>query len=221
MKYQFSLAERFAILEAFGGQCYWCGEPLPIRDTTVDHVLPESLLDKPEEFNRIRTHYGLPSHFSLNDFCNWVPAHGKCNSKKKDAVFALSPALLAVLLDVERRSEKARSTAEKIKSDNKKGRILAKIEAAIEGGVLSKEEILDLFSGIEPPAKQTTISVSERWSIVRDENGFAFVTDGRVFGITPSMPNPDSSWRCPSCGGFGPWNGVICLNCGQMSDPND
>lgn len=59
------------------------------------------------------------------------------------------------------------------------------------------------------------------WTVVRSSQGFATVTDGRRGGVVPTVRNPHHSWQCPNCGSFGPWNGVICLSCGRMSDPAD
>lgn len=44
----------------------------------------------------------------------------------------------------------------------------------------------------------------------------ARVTDGERLGYTGT----DISFMCGNCGSYGPWNGVICLVCGQRSEPD-
>ncbi|AFQ44902.1 PIN domain-containing protein [Desulfosporosinus meridiei] len=59
-----------------------------------------------------------------------------------------------------------------------------------------------------------------KWKVVKDYGDRAVVTDGIKSGIMP-ISNYDSSWICPFCGNFGPWNGVRCMSCGRISDPMD
>jgi rRNA-processing protein FCF1 len=56
------------------------------------------------------------------------------------------------------------------------------------------------------------------WKILRKEGNIAYVTDGKRGGYTP-INKTDTSYMCPTCGKYGPWNGVICLSCGSQSYP--
>lgn len=81
-KYRFKTEQRFALWKASDRKCFWCGEPMVFREVTVDHIFPERLLNEPQELQRIAAEYGLGTEFAINDFCNWVPAHGRCNQEK-------------------------------------------------------------------------------------------------------------------------------------------
>lgn len=97
----------------------------------------------------------------------------------------------------------------------------------LETGTISKKEIVaaladaDLQSDedIQILAHEYTLLVDQqRWKVIRAWNDLATVTDGRFAGVTPTCEKPDISWMCPSCGSYGPWNGAMCMSCGQRSD---
>lgn len=56
------------------------------------------------------------------------------------------------------------------------------------------------------------------WDIVSEKGtvGPLVASNGIISGITGSH----SSYICPTCGFNGPWNGVICLSCGNRSMPD-
>lgn len=55
------------------------------------------------------------------------------------------------------------------------------------------------------------------WTLVQAlSDRVARVTDGERMGYTGT----DISFMCGNCGSYGPWNGVICLTCGQRSGPD-
>jgi hypothetical protein len=86
-KHQFTPSERVAVL-IYHRRCFWCGEPLRLRELSVDHVIPEHLQEKPEELARLLEHFGLPDSFRINDYCNWVPSHDRCNKEKAESCSA-------------------------------------------------------------------------------------------------------------------------------------
>lgn len=224
--YRFSSAEKFGVWEAHGGMCFWCGEPLTYRHATIDHVLPESLEDSSARLAVIKNGFGLTEDFKINSFENWVPAHAACNSKKNDTVFAASPFMIASLEYVSRRASKARSISDRVAKNRKKGKILALLEDAATEGLVTKEEVQDLFLELPKPLPQSVaqtveLRVSSRWTVLHQNDTIVFVTDGKVGGYTTIDPNPHSSFICPFCSRPGPWNGVFCMSCNSMSDPAD
>lgn len=225
VKYDFSSAESFGVWHAFEGLCFWCGVPVSFQEVTVDHVVPESIEDDEGKLIAIKLLYGLPEEFGINTFLNWVPAHAKCNQRKGQDLFSPSPAMLAILERVAKRAIFAKSTAANAIANKNKGRILGRLRSALEAKTISREEVEELFAGIVQnpmlPAAEVALQVSPYWTIVHKQNGLATVTDGRRTGITPVAANPHYSWKCPNCGQHGPWNGVICMSCGRMSDPWD
>jgi hypothetical protein len=59
--------------------------------------------------------------------------------------------------------------------------------------------------------------VPDHWKIERIEGNMAYVTDGKRTGRTP-IKDHGISFKCSRCESYGPWNGIICLSCGQRSD---
>ena len=59
--------------------------------------------------------------------------------------------------------------------------------------------------------------IPDHWKIVKKNVNMATVTDGKREGRTP-IKNHGDSFHCPQCDNFGPWNGVVCLSCGFVSD---
>lgn len=222
--YRFSDAERFGVWSAYDGACFWCDEPVRFKDVTIDHILPESLHKDPEKLSEILHEYGLSAQFNLNDFQNWVPAHGKCNQTKSFDLFQPSPALIKTLAAVEKKAETARKTSAAIESDRAKERILGRLSSAVKAGSVSKAEVAALMEGIElePPSPKHKhgLLISPEWAVVQTKDGVATVVRGHHVGITPVAADAHWSWDCPTCGNRGPWNGVICMSCGQRSYPD-
>jgi hypothetical protein len=224
-KHKFSAPERFGVWQAFDGQCFWCGKPVAYIDVTIDHVVPESLEDKLESLAEIRATYALGEDFQVNSFQNWVPCHGNCNSSKGARLYGPSPAMVAILEMVSRRAESAGTIARRATDDWNKGRILGKLESAIEAKLITRDEVMALLGDVEQApmyvGTEAALELAPGWTVVRSINGITTVTDGRRAGVTPVGPNPHYSWECPSCGSYGPWNGVICMSCNRKSDPWD
>lgn len=228
-KHKFSYAEKYSVWDTHGYKCYWCGEPLEIQQVTVDHVIPEDLEEKEEKLQWVKEHYSLPKEFAVNSFYNWVPCHNNCNSKKSTTLFQASPAFIAVLHDIIKKGDIATNKHERLKSAQSKSKVIAKILVELENNNVSKEELLELLGETnevqeikEVSDKEIHIRVSDRWKVLKFESdSLALVSDGRMTGITPTVNDPHISWMCPTCGSYGPWNGVMCMSCGMKSDPYD
>jgi hypothetical protein len=221
--YRFSPAEKFGVWDAHDGTCFWCGEPIEYRHATIDHILPESLEKSPGELSAVLNQFGLEKNFAINSFKNWVPAHSSCNSRKNATVFKFSPVMIATLEYASRRASRAERICAKVEKDRSKGRIIATLEDAKTEGLVTKEDVIELFKELhpEPTKRVNTLRISSRWSVVHKSGDVVFVTDGIVGGYTTNDPNPDPSFLCPYCHNPGPWNGIICLSCNQRSDPSD
>ena len=46
-KHRFSYVERYALWRAYDGRCFYCEKPLDFQDMTVDHIIPEWLIVRP------------------------------------------------------------------------------------------------------------------------------------------------------------------------------
>lgn len=223
-KYAFSKAQRYALWRIYNGNCFWCGEPIRYRDVTIDHVIPESIGDNQDELIRIKTMYSLPQEFQINDYCNWVPCHGTCNSSKKDSIFKASPAMIKILEGIEKQAKKAAQIENKVIREKKIDTILGKLDALVENEAISGDEIVELFMDSEEAEikllaqiDQHIKRVSDNWTVVELNNDIATVTDGKVIGRTPVGKDAHYTWECPFCRSYGPWSGTLCLSCGKKS----
>jgi 5-methylcytosine-specific restriction endonuclease McrA len=79
VKYRWSAAERAAIFSVHGEKCYLCSKPVILKTMEVDHIIPETLLAKPEELRRVLALLGRLPTFEVNSFENWLPACRTCN----------------------------------------------------------------------------------------------------------------------------------------------
>lgn len=228
-KYVFKDTERYAVWTHHGRACYWCEEPLILQEATVDHVIPEHLIEKPDELKAVLEKFGLPINFQINDFGNWLPCHDRCNKSKGGKTLKAVPMVQTIIEKLQREAESVRKLEAKVRLNAKRGDALAKLMAAKEADMITKEEVMEVFE-LEYPEGKNYKALYEakyyldrnKWRIVGILNDTqATVTDGRLAGITPIGDSPDHSWVCPTCGHYGPWNGVICLTCGRRSDPFD
>lgn len=228
-KYKFSQSERFAIWSHHGRACYWCEEPLTLQETTIDHVIPENLLEKPAELTAVLEKFSLPKDFRINDFGNWLPAHDKCNKSKNGKALRLTQMTLGIIDKLQKEAEAVRRKEQKIKTDARKSDALGRIFAAKEAGTITKDDIMQVFDILPSDGKDYKALYDariyldrNRWKVVELVGASqAIVTNGRLAGITPAGDNPHNSWQCPNCSNYGPWNGIICLSCGMRSDPSD
>lgn len=217
--------EKFIIWQTHDKRCYWCGEPMSLKTQSIDHIIPEDMEDKLEI---IKTEYHLPGNFVINGFCNWVPAHNNCNSKKGFELFIPSPVFLAILNNVVKKSIPAYKSFVKLRNEMKAEETLEKLLVLVDEGKISEEEVLQKFGyeifkdkkidelGLEiPPGEWKVISVDDFSGIVEVSNG---KFSGRT--IIPPSDHYNPWWVCPVCRYYGPWSGSKCLSCGQQSDPN-
>jgi hypothetical protein len=226
-KYKFSWTERFAVWQTHDFQCFWCGEPIRLQDVTIDHIIPEHLTEYPTDLAKTIKLYELGNEFLINDFCNWVPCHGICNSKKNSGLFKPSPAFLAILHGVAKKAQAAKKMKEILVSTTKIDKLIGKLGVAIEAGTLKKSDLVEIFDITHPAPKSIEIDgtlhcfhLPPDWTIVQVDKSkeIATVVSGNISGITSISKTPHSSWQCFNCGHFGPWSGVMCMSCGHKSD---
>ena len=225
MKYKFSRIERYIIWKTHDQACYWCGEPISLKTSSIDHIIPEDL---ESDIDRIKKEYSLPANFNINDFCNWVPAHNNCNSKKGFELFKPSPVFLAILNDVIKKSINACKDFKTLKDNLKAEKELEKILVLVEEDIITDKEIIEKLGykvfedekveelGLEIPPGWKVDSVDTRKNVVT-------VSWGNQSGLTiiPPKDHHNPWWFCNKCGYYGPWNGSQCLTCGHFNDPND
>ncbi len=149
-KHRFTLAEHFAIWRVYGKKCFYCEQPLAFTAITIDHVVPEHVSDDAEQLQAIKILYGLNPDFSINDYCNWVPAHPHCNRGKGATVYPAKPALIMILEKVQRKGKQARKEADRIKTSMKGDDVLGKLGIALQRGLVSGDDVMVVLESMSP-----------------------------------------------------------------------
>ncbi|WP_339492913.1 HNH endonuclease [Pseudomonas sp. EA_15y_Pfl2_R67] len=220
--YKFSPAERAAIYSTHGEKCYLCNEPLNLKTMEVDHVIPESLIEKPKELQTTLNAFGLPSNFDLNSFANWLPACRPCNGTKNDLVFEPTPIIQVRLQRAIAKAADAQALAAETISKRKITNALIVLERARDDGMLDDEVIQTLSEFIsqhrQPDLCGQPILLTPLYEIITEQSGIQLVRGPYGVGGRPAIRNPDSSFSCPCCGSIAAWNGARCVICGQLND---
>lgn len=208
----------------------------------VDHVLPEKLIDQPDELQEVLKSFGLPQNFGLNDFGNWLPACGPCNQKKSSIPFEPTP---LIQLEIQRATKLAHK-AKAVATDGVTNRKLSNAFATIERGAASehlkpedvapllasylkanpeierlvKDELLatKLAFDLGPSEPLAELRITSANTAIIASSGIKIVHGRHGQGYAPQGPNPDASFYCGHCGSLGPWNGARCMSCGYLDD---
>lgn len=229
-KHVFTHTQRYALWKFYDRRCILCDQPLSLSETTGDHVIPEHLAEKPDDLATVLADFGITDAFDLNDYCNWIPAHIRCNQKKGKSIFKPAPLIQTLLERLQRDAEKVRAIEIRVLNRADKEELLGKVMAAIVAGKITQDDLESLFPADSLADDEDVLTLydeaclhidSHRWRIIRRDGKIATVSDGKYFGMTPISESPDLIWLCPSCKSFGPWNGIRCMSCGRISDPND
>lgn len=115
----------------------------------VDHIIPETLLENPDEFAKALKMFGLPETFEINSYENWMPSCGPCNNKKKAKVFEPTP---LIQLQLERAKARAGFAAMQEKQGISKKKLGLALGVVLKAGQEIKlpPELMDaLVEGFE------------------------------------------------------------------------
>ena len=147
-KYKFTLIQRTALWLAYGKKCFYSEGPLEYCDMEIDHLVPEWLLDSPEELAKLMERLGLEDDFEINSYLNWVPVKNRLNRRKGDIGFSESN--LRYYLELIRAKQgNIEDELDKLNRQGNNVKILTAIGAQIENGFLSKEEVYRFVEGIK------------------------------------------------------------------------
>ncbi len=144
-KRSFSSAERYAVWLHHEKRCWLCTEPLRFFETTVDHVLPESLLEVPDELAQLLAQYGLPTDFNINGFENWLPCHQHCNQRKGARMFRFVPENSFILQRLGALASSVERTARNVGTNAAKDKLIGSLSAALERQTISWDELQELL----------------------------------------------------------------------------
>ncbi|RWE79199.1 HNH endonuclease [Mesorhizobium sp.] len=145
----FTVAERWAVYQVHGERCYLCARPIDFQTMEVDHIIPETLLDTPDELAKIIKLFGLKDSFNLNGFENWMPACRACNNGKRAAVFNPSPLIQLQLQNAAKKAPFVTAMASQTVSDIKLSKVLGQLQVAAEQEEIRQEVIDTLVAAFE------------------------------------------------------------------------
>jgi len=197
-KRRFSETERAAIFKAHNGHCHICGEPCILSEMHVDHVIPESIAEIPNEMKRIRELFTLPEDFEVNAFENWAPAHGSCNRAKADIIYLPSLVMRHVIEKTRRLGPEARKIARKALSDREIARAKSALKQAHEKGQLSNEDLKSFVSELLGPSDEPDFQFTNlaflrglfaNASSLRAALDLDFVANGVSFSVKVTVNN--------------------------------
>ncbi len=220
--YKFSPAERAAVYSTHGEKCYICGTPINLKTMEVDHILPETLVEKPNELQAALNAFRLPPDFEINSFANWLPACRPCNGTKKYLVFEPTPIIQVHLQRAIAKAPAAKDLAAETVSQRKIANALNVLECAQDDGKLDAKIIQTLGEFIskhrQPDLKGKPIRLTPLYEILSEQNGVQIVRGPYGVGGRPAMAHSAPSFSCPNCGSIAAWSGARCVICGEMSD---
>lgn len=139
-KTKFDNITRSTIWTSYKCKCFYCSQPLDWGDLHIDHIIPESLVQKDEELQRIKEELGLEKDFNLNALYNLVPSHSKCNHRKSDDFFSKN-ATLFYLSITNKKELKVKFEIEKLKKKKNKGLLLSKLQSAVCSNTINEKDL--------------------------------------------------------------------------------
>ena len=145
-KRRFSYAERYAVWLCHGPKCSWCGKPLQLIETTIDHQLPESLLYDEARRAAVFEEYGLPKDFNINGYENWLPAHNHCNQAKGSGTSEFVPGIKKILDRLRAKAKQVERVADSVALNIAKDKVFKTLFTALEEQTIT---ILDLDQLVE------------------------------------------------------------------------
>jgi hypothetical protein len=176
-KYRFTIAERYSVWLHHERRCWLCEEPLRLAEVTIDHVIPESFLGKPVELAALLKDHDLPENFRINGFENWLPAHAHCNTAKSARVFRMVPAHQLLFDRLIRTSGAAQRTAEAVRRNVSKDKLLAKVASAIDRDAISLTDLTEFLALFGFESRAMSQVGARAAPFVKLDNGYWLRTD--------------------------------------------
>lgn len=140
----FTATQREAIWLAYDRKCAYTRQLLDVSNFHIDHILPESLADNPQELSKTLLKLGLPADFDLYDYANLAPCQPGANLQK--AALVLDPAHVHFFLGIATAKKPAvEENLARIERRKNRGRAIILLQQALERGELSPEEVADIL----------------------------------------------------------------------------
>ncbi len=220
-KYKFNPCERYAVFTAHGEKCWLCRKPLDLASMQVDHIVPESLADKPQELAHVLRDLGLPGDFDLQSHENWLPICGPCNLTKLAEVFEPTPLIQLCLRKARDKASRARELEAELVRHREVAEAWNIIERAALAGSLAKniENAIGEFGAFSVPKREPELAneplrLAPLIQILSEENGIRIAKGPYGTGGGPINPTPAAMCSC----GHALFSGARCVVCGEMGD---
>lgn len=222
--YKFNSSQRYAVFTVHGEVCYLCRNPIDMATFQVDHVIPEHLADRPDEFESVINSYALSEDFDLNSFENWLPACCSCNNAKSGAVFKELPIFAVYLKKAADKADRAREIVAETSSNRQVSRAITILEMAHQNGTLGEGHLSRLMPLVEyhqehrvPELAEAPIMLAPLLEVLSQDGDVVTVKAPYGIGVGRANSPPYGNFRCPSCG-HSVWNGARCVVCGTQDD---
>jgi hypothetical protein len=201
-----------------------------MKTVEIDHIIPESLEQRPDQLSEALTSLGCPKDFNVNSFANWMPACRSCNGKKLDLEWRPSLLVQLVLQRAATKEERVREAANTLVTTRSLYNALAVLKKASGEAELPddvKAELLPLVlfnvetrdkDASDQPVRVTPSYSIPLFEVISDDGAIATVRGPYGIGGGPTQTaDVPSQMRCGSCGSpF--FSGPRCVICGQMDD---
>jgi len=135
--------ERIAIWTAHSKRCAYCQEPLKYPDLEIDHIIPRSLCNKPQELQNLFAQLSLHANFDLDSLDNLLPAHGDCNFRKKARVFNQANARFFLEI-AQGKLGTIRRLISQLEIESSREKLLALVGAALQSGNTDLGELAEV-----------------------------------------------------------------------------
>lgn len=112
----------------------------------IDHIIPESLANSPEEFARVKQGLGLRDDFDPFGLDNLLPVKPGPNLQKKDLLLNLAAAHFFLNLAANKRADVERNI-DRIKRRIESGRALVILQQLVETGQIEPSVMTSLLNG--------------------------------------------------------------------------
>jgi hypothetical protein len=177
-KHRFRYSQTLAIWEAYKKKCLYCEEPIAFKDLHIDHIVPEHLVNRPDEFEALKQELKLGDEFLLNDFPNWAASHHGCNSRKANRIFRRLTYFLEIAEPI---GHKARQRWQRYEAANNTNKVMSGLRVMIENGTLTRQEILDFANAV---VRNADTGMNNPVIVCFGMNSF------QVIGLPEDIPEP-------------------------------
>jgi len=165
---KFSAIQREAIWRAYDRKCAYTRALLDISSFHIDHIIPETLADTPEQLKETLEKCGRDATFDLFDWENLVPAAPGANLQKSSHVFDPAAAMFYLGIAAIKKPEVLKELV-KVKKRAASSRALVMIQQLLESGKLTPEQAAEMINkGISQPQEMFTLLESVGFSDLGD-----------------------------------------------------